>query len=176
MKSDNEMIPAGSAAERLELWSEALGLLAREDVASQLVSALEAGDRARFEELLGPTKLFQMGTCIDIVETITKVINFGPGHFEERCEVVPTFYLDPPSDVEGRLYRLPGGTIIFVSERLWFEYHKRALEDPAWRAANKSFLQALGILRCHMELVSDSEIVSIDRSRTLCFPPVVNPY
>ena len=114
--------------------------------------------------------------CIDIVETITKVINFGPGHFEERCEVVQTLYINPPSDVNGRYYRLSDGTIVFISERLWFDYHKRALEDAAWREANMSFLQALGILHCHQVLVSDSEVVTIDRSRTLCFSTVVTPY
>ncbi len=176
MKSDNEIIKADSAAERLRLWSKALGLLADEEVVSQLVSALEAGDRQRFETLLGPTNLFQTGVCIDIVETITKVINFGPGHFEERCEVVPTIYIYPPSEVNGRFYRLSDGTLVFISERLWFDYHKRALEDAAWREANKSFLQALNILQCHQEIVSDSQLVSIDRSRTLCFPTVVTPY
>ena len=43
MKSDDEMIRADSPAERLMLWSKALRLLADEGVASQLVSALEAG-------------------------------------------------------------------------------------------------------------------------------------
>jgi hypothetical protein len=78
--------------------------------------------------------------------------------------------------VNGRYYRLSDGTIVFISERLWFDYHKRALEDAAWREANQSFLQALGILHCHQVLVSDSEVVTIDRSRTLCFPTVVTPY
>jgi len=151
-------------------------LLANEEVAPQLVSALEAGDRERFEALLGPTRLFQIGVCIDIVDTITKIINFGPGHFEERCEVVPTLYPPAPSEVNGRLYRLPDGTIVFISERLWFDYHRRAQEDPAWREANKSLLETLGILRCHQVIVSDSELVSIERTKTLCFPTVVNPY
>jgi hypothetical protein len=165
-----------SAADWLRLWSKALGLLADEEVASQLVSALEVGDHHRFETLPGPTNLFQAGVCIDIVETITKDINFGPGHFEERCEVVPTIYINPPSEVNGRFYRLSDGTVVFISERLWFDYHQRAREDAAWREANKSFLQALNILQCHQELVSDSQVVSIDRSRTLCFPTVVTPY
>ena len=176
MKSDNKMIKADTAAERLMLWSKALRSLADEDVAPQLVSALEAGDGARFEALLGPTRLFQIGGCIDIVDTITKIINFGPGHFEERCEVIPTLYPPSPSDVDGRLYRLPDGTIIFVSEKLWFDHHKRAYEDAAWRAENKSLLETLGILRCHQVIVSDSKIVTIDKSKTLCFPTVVNPY
>ena len=176
MKSDHESIKAESATERLMLWSKALGLLGQEDVASQLVSALEGGDRERFEALLAPTQLLQMGGCIDVVETITKVINFGPGHFEERCEIVPTIYNFSPSDVSGRLYRLSDGTFIFISERLWFDYYKRASEDAVWRQANKSFLQALGILRCYWELVPDSELVKIERSRTICFPTVITPY
>ena len=176
MKSDNEMIRVDSAAERLMLWSKALGMLAQEDVAFQLVSALEADDRERFEALLGPTRLFQIGVCIDIYDTITKIINFGPGHFEERCEVVQTIYPNSLSDVNGRYYQLSDGTIVFISEHLWFDYHKRALEDAAWREANQAFLKALGILKCHMELVSDSELVTINRNRTLCFPTVVTPY
>jgi hypothetical protein len=176
MKMDNERFKADSAEERLDLWSKALGLLARENVSSQLVSALEAGDRERFEALLEPTGLFQIGGCIDIVDTITKVINFGPGHYEERCEVVPTIYIFPPSDVNGRLYRLSDGTVVFISERLWFDYHKRALEDLAWREANKSFLRALGILKCYPDWVTNSKLVSIERARTICFPTVVSPY
>ena len=176
MKSDDEKIGADSPAERLMLWSKALRLLADEEVASQLVSALDAGDRERFEALLGPTRLFQIGVCIDIIDTITKIINFGPGHFEERCEVLPTIYPPAPSEVNGRYYRLPDGNIVFISERLWFDYHKRAAEDPAWREANKSLLETLSILRCHQEPVSDSEVVSIDRSKALCFPTVVDPF
>ena len=176
MKSDDEMIPVNSAAERLMLWSKALRSLANEDVAPQLVSALQAGDREKFESLLDRTRLLQKGVCIDIVDTITKIINFGPGHFEERCEVVPTLYPPSPSEVDGRLYRLTDGTIVFVSEKLWFDYHKRAYEDPAWREANKSLLEDLGILRCHQVIVSDSELLSIERTKTLCFPTVVNPF
>ena len=176
MKSDNGLPKFDTAAERLMLWSKALRLLAREDVASELVAALESGDGKRFEDLLGPTQLFEVGGCIDLVETITKLINFGPGHFEERCEVVPTLYPPSPSTVNGRAYRLADGNYIFLTESQWFEYHKRAGEDPAWRAANQAFLQALGILRCYQEWVSDSELVSIERTRTICFPTVIDPF
>ena len=176
MKPDGETIRADTAVERLMLWSKALRMLARDDIASELVSVLEAGDREKLEALLGPTRLFQIGGCIDIVDTITKVINFGPGHFEDRCEVVPVLYPPAPSEVEGRLYRLPDGTVIFVTERQWFDYHKRAGEDAAWREASRSFLEALGILRCYVELVSDSEILSVERKKTLCFPTVVDPF
>ena len=176
MTMDDGIIMPETAAERLRLWSEALGYLAQEEIALQLVSALQAGNREHFEALLGPTRIFQIGGCIDIVETITRVVNFGRWHFEERCDVVPTFYPPAPSDVNGTLYQLPDGRVVFVSQKLWFDYHKRAAEDPAWRAANQAFLQALGIIQCRTVIVSDSELVSIERARTICFPTVVDPY
>lgn len=176
MKPDNERFQIDSAAGRLMLWSKALDFMAQEEIASQLVPALEAGDRERLEALLEPTGLFQAGFCIDIYETITKIINFGPARPVERCEVVQAVPLFSPSEDNGRVYRLPDGTYVFVSDKLWFDYHKRAAEDPAWREANISFLKALGILRCYTDWVPNSKLVSIDRSKTLCFPPVVTPY
>ena len=61
MNPDNERFPIDTAAERLRLWSKALDFMAQEDVASQLVPALEAGDREVLEALLGQTGLFQAG-------------------------------------------------------------------------------------------------------------------
>jgi hypothetical protein len=175
MKPDFEMNRSALAAERLKLWSNALDLLAQEDIASQIIAALENGDLRRFEALLEPTGLFQTGICIDIVDSITKLINFGPGHFEPRCDVVPVVHPFPTSEQNGRLYTLDDGTIIFVSERLWFDYHQRAIDDTAWREANKALLLTLGILRCHTVLVRDSKLVTLDRSRTLCFSTTVLP-
>jgi len=176
MNPDNERIQADTAAERLMLWSKALRYLAEEGIASELLLALNTGDRERFNALIGPISFFEPGACIDIVDTITKVLNFGAWHMEERCEVVLILYPPSPSAVNGKLYKLADGTFVFVSERLWFDYHKRASEDPAWRAANKSFLEALGILNCSWVPVPDLELVSVERSKTLCFPTVIDPF
>ena len=175
MTKDDGIPMPETAAERLTLWSETLGYLAQEEIALQLVSALNAGNREHFEALLEPTRIFQMGECIDIVDTITRVLNFGPGKFKDFCHVVPTLYPPAPSDVNGSLYRLSDGTVVFISEKLWFDYHKRAAEDPAWLAANRAFLQALGIIQCRTAIVPDSQLVSIERARTICFPTVVDP-
>ena len=176
MNPDNETIQSDTATERLLLWSEALRYLAEEGIASELVLALNTGDRERFDALIRPIRFFEPGACIDIVDTLTKIINFGAWHMEERCEVVLILYPPSTSAVNGKLYRLADGTFVFVSERLWFDYHKRASQDPAWRAANKSFLETLGILSCSWVPVSDSEIVSIEKSKTLCFPTVIDPF
>jgi hypothetical protein len=163
------------AAERLKLWGDALNTLRREEVIPKLITILEDGDRKGLEDLfdLLDVKLFQIGVCIDIVDTVTKVINFGPGHLEERCQVVSI--LEPASEIDGKIYKLPDGSYVFITDRVWADYSKRAQEDPIWREQNKAFLKAIGVLRCHMELVPDSAIVTLNTSKTMCFPTVISP-
>jgi len=69
--------------------------------------------------------------CIDIVETITKVINGFTSVFEEVCDLVTVLRPLEPSLTRGRAYRLPDGTIRWISEAEWFELYDRAASDPA---------------------------------------------
>jgi len=174
MKFDNEQSKIDLMTERLKLWSDALNMLAQPEMAAQLITVLEAGDRKSFEALLVPTRLFQIGGCIDIVDTITHVVNFGAGHFEERCNVAPAIATHPLSETEGKIYKLPDGTFVLISERLWAEYATRAQQDAVWREQNKEFLKAIGVLiRCSWVWVSDSTIVTVKKTGTICFPTVI---
>ena len=87
----------------------------------------------------------------------------------------PPFFSEPLSDTEGMIYRLPDGTFVFISERLWADYSSRAQQDLAWRDQNKAFLKAIDVLRCSWVWVSDSTIVSVDRTKKICFPTVITP-
>jgi hypothetical protein len=181
MKDEEESNMDGNtiemAAERLKLWGDVLTTLGREDVVPKLIPILEAGDRKGLEDLFDmlDVKLFQIGVCIDIVDTITKVINFGPGHYEDQCEIVHRLFVEPISDTNGRIYQLPDGSFVFVSDRQWVDYATRAQTDAIWRDQNKAFLKAIGVLRCHKVLVSDSQLVTLNTSKTMCFPTVISP-
>jgi hypothetical protein len=165
----------GLAAERLKLWGDTFTLLAEHDVAAKLIAVLEEGDRMGLEALLEPVGLFQTGECIDIVETITKVINFGPGHPEERCQLVYRIFFNPPSDTKLEQYQLPDGTFMSITEREWLDYFERAERDPAWRDANRPFLKALGILKCAMVNVPDDAVITINKTKRICPPFLVSP-
>ena len=80
------------AQERLKLWGDALNMLAQPEMVARLIEVLEASDRKGLEAVLEPARLFQIGGCIDIVDTITRVVNFGKGQMKERCDVVPPFF------------------------------------------------------------------------------------
>ena len=175
MKQGRDRNKVDLATERLKLWGDALNTLAQGDIAVKLIAVLEAGDRKGLEALLGHTRLFQIGGCIDIIDTITRVVNFGPGHFEERCDVVYRIAFEPPSETDGKIYQLPDGTFVFISERFWADYAARAQQDPAWRYQNKAFLKAIGVLRCSFVWVPDYAIVSGITTKTICFPTVITP-
>ena len=65
--------------ERLRLWAEMLIHLAEPEQSKRLIEALNQGDRKQLEPLLEPTRIFQFGACIDVVQVLTAVVNFGPG-------------------------------------------------------------------------------------------------
>lgn len=107
---------------------------------------------------------------------LTAVINFGPGHWEEECGVIVTFPPLNPSKTSGKGYRQPDGQIIWVSEAEWWEYYDRASNDATWFAQNIPFLKTLGIVTCTQKWVQDSQLIEIDKSRTMCFPTVTDPF
>jgi hypothetical protein len=161
--------------ERCKQWSQVFGYLADDRRASTLVEALNAGDRKQIEALLEPTGVLTTTTCISVHEALTAVINSGPGHYQKTCEVLP--WLRPPhvSDTDGRAYRLSDGQFLWLTEAEWWAYLDRAVSDRAWLEANSELLHDLGIASCSWTWVSDSRIVTIDRSRTMCFSGTIPP-
>jgi hypothetical protein len=167
---------ARSPDERLKLWAETLSYLAEPERSGQLINALNEGARPQVEALLEPTRIFEFGACIDVHKVLTAVINFGPGHWEDECEVIIRLPPHNPSQTTGKYYRLPNGQATWFSEAEWWEHYDRALNDPTWFAENIPLLKALGIVACTQKWVEDSKLVEIERSRTICFPTVTDPY
>jgi len=162
--------------ERLRLWAETLVHLAEPEQSKKLIEALNQGDRPQLEALLEPTRIFQAGACIDVVRVLTAVVNFGPGHWEDECEVVWKLAPMNPSPVNGKYYLFPDGRFTFVSDADWWGYYRRAQDDPNWLAQNKDLLIALGIITCTRRFVPNEKLVQDERSHTICFPTVTDPY
>lgn len=160
--------------ERLQLWGKTLLSLAEPDKSQGLVDVLRSGDRAGLAALVGD-RLFAQGTCIDVVDTLTRLVNFGPRPFEERCEVTIRLREPNPSTVNYKVYRLVDGRLLAVTEADWWAYYDRAAANPVWLAQNRDLLKALGIITCVMVEVSGTQLVPVDRSRTMCFPGVTRP-
>lgn len=160
----------------LRLWAKTLRSLAEPDRCRQLVDLLSEGDADGLERLLEPTQVLQFGACIDVVDTLIKLVNFGPGHFEEQCSVIARLRPLTLSMSAGNIYKLSDGRFVFVTEAEWWSYYDRASQDPAWMEQNRDLLKTLGIISCVQVWVPDDRIISIDRSRTICFPDVVNPF
>jgi hypothetical protein len=164
-----------SLSERLRLWGETLTSLSEPDRSRRLVHVLNNGDRRALMELVGE-RLFEQGGCIDVVETLTRVVNFGPSTSEERCEVVQRLRQPNPSSVNSQLYRLNDGSYLSVTDADWWAYYDRASQDPGWLAQNRELLKALGIIACVTVVVPNDQLVSIDRSRSICFRDVARPW
>src|SRR4051794_29364395 len=103
------------ATERIKLWADVLVRLSEGDLVAKLVTVLDEGDMKGFEELLAPDRVLQVGGCIDVVSTITKVINFGLGHYENRCELAPPLLLTIFNSDQVSSYALPDGQIVPIS-------------------------------------------------------------
>ena len=162
-------------AGRLRAWSEVLGAWAEPGACRSLLDALDTADRKSFHALIDPWELFVGVPCIEIAETVTKVAQTGDKEPVEVCEILPWLRPPSPSDTVGRGYRLADGTVLWLSEADWWELMDRAVSDSSWRDANHQLLVALGILRCHFELLS--KVVRFDDTKTyqIC-PPTGDPH
>lgn len=167
-------LPSQNIVDRLRLWGETLTGLADDERSQQLVRVLNEGDVRGLERLVG-RGLFSQGGCISVVDTLTRVLN-GGFRPQERCEVLPRLRPFDPSTTDGRIYRLSDGRFLFVTDAEWWAYYDHAAQDPAWLSENRALLRALGIVTCSIRLVASNEIVSVDRSRTLCFQDVTRPW
>lgn len=176
MEADDFQSKIEQVVGRFKMWSAALEMLAQPEMASQLIQVLEGNDLNGFESLLEPTRVFQEGGCIDIYVTITHIANFGRGHWEERCEAICFSGNLSTGETSGRVYSLPDGTYIYVSNRQWAELCERAHRDSLWLEQNKVLLKALGMISCPQVWVPDDTLIIIDRNRTICFPTVTQPF
>jgi hypothetical protein len=161
-------IPVNKAASlKLKTWGQVLLDLAQPDKAGLLVEALNSGDHARYEKLIDLDVRRQLGLCIEVVTTITRILDSGAGHFEERCEVRPPRL--PVWPGTGRFYRLPDGKLTWLSEEDWHAWREKAEQDETWRREMHDTLVAVGILACTQVWVSDARLVRLDLRRPLCF-------
>jgi hypothetical protein len=163
------------ATRRVQLWADALHSLGTPELGGQLVDILNRGDRHDLEHLL-PPGLLETGGCIDVVETLTKVLNFGPGRWRETCEMALALLVGKPSATAGRIFIFPDGIAHFVTDAEWWADYRHATDDLEWRAENKELLKVLGILVCSRTFVADDQLVQLNRSQTICFPAVLDPY
>jgi hypothetical protein len=113
--------------------------------------------------------------CVDIAETVTKLVQTGDYQVKEVCTVVNMLRPSNPSTTNGRGYRIADGKILWLTEADWWELMDKAVGDEAWREANHDLLVAVGILTCHLELVPTISRVDISKQYHFC-PPTWDPY
>jgi hypothetical protein len=113
--------------------------------------------------------------CVDITETFTKLVQTGDYQVKEVCSVVNILRPPNPSTTNGRGYRIPDGSILWLTEADWWDLMDKAVGDEAWQDANHDLLVALGILTCHLELVPTIKSVDISKQYQFC-PPTWDPY
>jgi hypothetical protein len=97
---------------RLRTWSEVLGQLSEAEQARSLLTALDSGDAKAFGELIGFGERFPSAPCVEIVETVTRVVHTGDYEPTRVCSFVDRLRPKHPSAVSGRGYRLADGTVL----------------------------------------------------------------
>ena len=113
--------------------------------------------------------------CVQISETFPKLAQTGDWQVTEVCSVVNVLRPPNPSTTSGRGYLLDDGSILWLSDAEWWELMDKAVEDQSWQDANRDLLIAVGILTCHLELVSTITHIDITKEYQFC-PPTWDPY
>jgi len=132
--------------------------LAQEGVTGELLSVFADGDGNAFHSLMerafgfGPAPL-PLPECIEECQLITRIINTGPGHYEETC-----FWSFVPALSDTDCQRM----ISVIRERC----------DPT---AVREVLKGVGLLACRWDWVPDTKIVQEDVCRTICPGPEGGP-
>ena len=114
-------------------------------------------------------------TCVQISDTFQKFAPTGDLQVKEVCTVVNTLRPPNPSTTSGRGYWLDDGTVLWLSDAEWWELMDKAVADEAWQDANHDLLVAIGILECHLEVVSTITRIDITKEYQFC-PPTWDPY
>jgi hypothetical protein len=125
--------------------------------------------------LAGLAATARADTCVDIAETVTRLVQTGDYQVKEVCSVVNVLRPPNPSTTNGRGYRIADGRILWLTEADWWELMDKAVGDEAWREANHDLLVAVGILTCHLELVPTINLVDVTKQYQFC-PPTWDPY
>lgn len=157
-------------SERMRLWSEALAGLAEPEVCRAFLGALDRGDAKEFRGILERWRLPMVASCLEIAETATRIVHTGDYEAQEVCAFAQLLRPIRPSQTDGRGFAMPDGTILWLTEAQWWEWYDRAVADEAWRDANHATLVAVGIMRCHFELVPTILRVDITKRFTVCTP------
>ena len=155
---------------RLSAWSNVLAGLSDPAACRRFLEVLDAGDGKGFHGLVDEWKLPGAAGCVEIVDTITRFVHTGDYEPVETCAFVNRLRPLSVSSTVGTGYRLPDGSILWLTEAEWWQMMDRAVQDEAWRAANHGLLVALGILVCKFELVPSVQRFDIDRRYTICTP------
>lgn len=157
-------------AGRMKAWSAALGGLADPVVCRRLLTVLDEANGAGLHKLVGKWQLPGEVRCIEIVDTITRIVHTGDWEPVEKCELGTKLRPLNPSTTVGVGYQLPDGSFLWLTEADWWQMMDRAVADEAWRKANHDLLVAVGIMFCTFELVATIQRFDIDKRYTICTP------
>lgn len=160
-------------AGRLAVWATVLGGLADPTACRNLLSVLDQGNGKAFHELLDGWGLPDAG-CIEIVETMTRIVHTGDYQPVESCSFVNRLRPLQPSTTSGKGYQLRDGTVLWLTEAEWWEMMDRAVHDDGWRKANHDLLVDVGIMVCTFDLVPTVARFDFDKRYTIC-PPTGDP-
>jgi hypothetical protein len=136
----------------------------------RLLGALDEGDGPTFRRLIDEWPLPGPVECIEIVDTITRFVHTGDYEPVRSCAFVNTIRPPSPSTTSGRGYRLPNGSILWLTEAEWWQMFDRAVQDETWRSENEELLVALGILHCTFELLPTIHRFDFEKRYTICSP------
>jgi hypothetical protein len=161
-------------ASRLKTWSVALAGLADPAACRELLTILDEADGAALHKLMEGWRLPGEPVCIEIVDTITRIVHTGDYEAVETCAFVNKLRPPTPSTTSGVGYQLPDGTILWLTESEWWQMMDHAVNDEIWRKQNHALLVAVGILFCTFELVPSIQRFDIDKRYTIC-PPTWDP-
>jgi hypothetical protein len=157
-------------SERMRLWSEALAGLAEPQLCREFLEALDTGDGDRFRELMSRWRLPMVAGCLEIAETATRIVHTGDYEATEVCAFAQVLRPLVPSPTDGRGYRMPDGTVLWLTEAQWWQWYDQAVADQRWRDANHAALVAVGIMSCHLELRPTILRVDVTKRYTICTP------
>jgi hypothetical protein len=134
--------------------------------------ALGATVAATFSGLAGTV---HADDCVEIRELFPKLVQTDEYRVTEVCNIINILRPPNPSTSSGRGYRLPDGSILWLSEADWWAMMDKAAGDEGWRQDNRDLLVAVGIVECHLELIPTIQSIEITKQYQFC-PPTWDPY
>ena len=157
-------------AGRMRAWSDVLGRLADPLTCRGLLTVLDEGDDAGLHKFIDEWQLPGEPSCVEIIETITRFVHTGDYDPVETCTFAHKLRPTIPSTSNGKGYRMPDGTVLWLTEAEWWSMYDQAVNNEAYRKANHDLLVAVGIMFCTIELVPAVARFDIDKRYTICTP------